>query len=337
MSDASAGRDGDLSRRAMNYLEFFGELVILHLHILLVTIEAFLTWMIPSFLRSKSLEGETMLITGAGSGIGRLFALKFSALGVRVVLWDINASAVEETAKIVRVNGGKAWWYTCDVTKMEEVNETAQRVREEVGDVTMLINNAGIVTGRYFQDLKEEDYQRTMNVNSLAHAWTLKAFLPHMLERNHGHIVTVASIMGELVIPGLSDYCMSKFAAIALHDSLLREVRAQRKDGIHFTLVNPYKIDTGMFDGARIKKSAELLFPTLKPEYVADKVVEAVQTNTDVVRTPFIFNIVVVISKILPLKAVLLLEDFAGNEKAMKTFVGRRGQNAVEQAVTTIE
>lgn len=334
MSDAS---DREHSSTAMSILEFVGELMILHLQVLLVSMEAFLKWLIPSSLRSKSLEGETMLITGAGSGIGRLFARKFSALGVRVVLWDINASDVEETAKIVRVNGGKAWWYVCDVTEVAKVNETAQRVREEVGDVTMLVNNAGIVTGKYFQDLNEEDFHRTLNVNSLAHVWTLKAFLPNMLERNHGHIVTVASIMGEIVVPGLSDYCMSKFAAVALHESLLREARAQGKDGVHFTLINPYKIDTGMFNGATIKKSAQLLFPTLKPEFVADKVVEAVQTNRDVVRTPFIFNMVVVLTKMLPLKANLLLEDFLENEKVMKNFVGRRGQKAVEQTGAKIE
>ena len=92
------------------------------------------------------------------------------------MLWDINASGVEETAKIVRVNGGKAWWYVCDVTEMAKVNETAQRVREEVGDVTMLVNNAGIVTGKYFQDLNEEDFRRTLNVNSLAHVWVRSGF-----------------------------------------------------------------------------------------------------------------------------------------------------------------
>lgn len=94
-----------------------------------------------------------------------------------------------------------------------------------------------------------------LSLSSYRRRQTLKAFLPNMLERNHGHIVTIASIMGELVVPGLSDYCMSKFAAVALHESLLREARAQGKDGVHFTLINPYKIDTGMFDGATIKKS----------------------------------------------------------------------------------
>lgn len=78
MSDAS---DREHSSTAMSILEFVGELMILHLQVLLVSMEAFLKWLIPSSLRSKSLEGETMLITGAGSGIGRLFARKFSALG----------------------------------------------------------------------------------------------------------------------------------------------------------------------------------------------------------------------------------------------------------------
>ncbi|XP_072175771.1 retinol dehydrogenase 10-B-like [Diadema setosum] len=306
--------------------EFIGDFLLLNLQVLLTTIESMIKWLIPLSMRTKSLEGETMLITGAGSGIGRLFAQRFSALGVRVVLWDISASGVEETARMVRATGGKAWWFVCDVSKREKVNEAAEKVKQEVGDVTMLVNNAGIVTGKKFFDLTEEDCQRTLGVNSMAHIWTLKAFLPQMLEKNHGHVVTIASIMGELVIPGLSDYCMSKFAAVGLHECVMREVRALGKDGVHFTLVNPYKIDTGMFEGAHIRKSCEILIPTLKPEFVVKKVVEAVQTNQDVVRTPAIFNTVVWLQKMLPQQALFQLEDFLENDKAMNDFVGRRGQ-----------
>ena len=162
--------------KMMAVLEFIGEVLILQLQVIAVTFASMLKWCIPTVLRAKSLEEETMVITGAGSGIGRLFARKFSALGVRVVLWDINAVAVEETARIVNAEGGKAWWYKCDVTNSSKVSETALRVKEDVGDVTMLVNNAGIVTGKNFTELTEDDFKRTLGVNALAHVWVCDSF-----------------------------------------------------------------------------------------------------------------------------------------------------------------
>ena len=155
----------------MPVLEFIGEVLILQLQVLAVTFASMLKWFVPTALRAKSLEEETMVITGAGSGIGRHFARKFAALGVRVVLWDINAVTVEETARTVNAEGGKAWWYVCDVTNSSKVSETALRVKEDVGDVTMLVNNAGIVIGKSFTELTEEDFKRTLGVNSFAHVW----------------------------------------------------------------------------------------------------------------------------------------------------------------------
>ena len=89
-----------------------------------------------------------------------------------------------------------------------------------VGDVTMVINNAGVVSGRPLIQCSDESIQRTFDVNVLAHFWIIKAFLPAMIEKNSGHIVNIASAAGLVGAAGLVDYCSSKFAAVGLHESL---------------------------------------------------------------------------------------------------------------------
>ncbi|XP_041467586.1 epidermal retinol dehydrogenase 2-like [Lytechinus variegatus] len=306
----------------MILIDFLLDLVWMILSVLYYVGESLVLFLVPTAFRKKSIEGELVLITGAGSGIGRLQAIKFAAVGCDVVLWDINTKGIEETAKLVRKTGRKAWYYVCDVSKREKVYEVASKVKREAGMVTILVNNAGIIAGQKFINLTDDAIQRTMDVNALAHAWTLKAFLPDMMKKDHGHIVTIASIMGELSAAGMSEYCMSKFAAVGLHESVLRETRAAGKTGIHFTLVNPYMINTGMFAGTKIRY--EMIVPTLEPEYVAGKVVEAVQTQTALVRTPVLLHLMVLLKDLLPQKAIFSMEDFFETAKAMDNFVGRR-------------
>ena len=82
---------------------------------------------------------------------------------------------------------------------------------------------------------------------------TLKAFMPHMIEKNHGHIVTIASLAGHLGMKGLVDYCASKFAAVGLDDALYHELHYSGKTGVKCTVVCPFYINTGMFDGVKAK------------------------------------------------------------------------------------
>lgn len=122
--------------------------------------------------RTKPIDGELVLITGAGGGLGRLFAQEFTKHGSEVVLWDIDGHCNEQTAKLVREMGGKAHTYTVDVTNREEVYRCADLVRKDLGrDVTMLVNNAGVVAGRRLLDCPDELVERTMKVNCHALFW----------------------------------------------------------------------------------------------------------------------------------------------------------------------
>lgn len=122
--------------------------------------------------RTKPIDGELVLITGAGGGLGRLFAQEFTKHGAEVVLWDINSTSNEQTAKLVHEMGGKAHTYTVDVTNREDVYRNAELVRKDVGrDITMLVNNAGVVAGRRMLDCPDELMERTMKVNCHALFW----------------------------------------------------------------------------------------------------------------------------------------------------------------------
>lgn len=108
-----------------------------------------------------------------------------------------------------------------------------------------------------------------------------KSFLSKMLEKNHGHIVTVASMAGHFGTAGLCDYCASKFAVVGFDESLRNELIRMNKTGVKTTVVCPYYINTGMFNGVKSN-----MIPLLEPGYVADKIVEAILTDQKVLMLP---------------------------------------------------
>ncbi|KAL9962261.1 hypothetical protein ACROYT_G031346 [Oculina patagonica] len=194
----------------------------------------------------KDIEGQTVLITGAGGGIGRLLALEFAAHGAKLVLWDINKDSNEETAAQVRALGKVAHAFVCDCSSREDVYRVAAKVQREVGEVDILVNNAGILSGKKLMNLKDVEIERTMRINTLAHFWTVRSFLPNMLEKDKGHIVNITSIAGSFGSSNLTDYCASKFGATGFSHSLALELYDMGKTGIKVTCVQPYTTNTGL-------------------------------------------------------------------------------------------
>ncbi|NXV28546.1 RDHE2 dehydrogenase, partial [Rissa tridactyla] len=272
--------------------------------------------------RKKSVSGEIVLITGAGSGIGRLLSLKFASLGATVVLWDINQEGLKETSRLVRENGAVGVHsYICDCSKRQDIYTVADQVKKEVGDVTILVNNAGIVTGKTFIDSPESLVEKSMEVNIMAHFWTYKAFLPAMVAANHGHLVSIASAAGIIGVNGLSDYCASKFAAVGFAESVDFEMRVLEKSGIKTTIVCPYFINTGMFDGCKSKWPR--LLPGLEPEFVAEKIMTAIRRDQEILLIPRSLYFLLVLKHVLPVKLTVLFLDYFGNLRIMDSFKGR--------------
>ncbi|XP_055636900.1 short-chain dehydrogenase/reductase family 16C member 6 isoform X1 [Toxorhynchites rutilus septentrionalis] len=223
----------------------------------------------------KDLHGELVLVTGGGGGLGRMLALRLTKLGAKVIVWDINQDGIDETVKIIQSMGGFCKGYKVDISNKEQVYKSANMIREDVGDVSILFNNAGVVSGRALLDTPDHLIERSFSVNILAHFWTTKAFLPSMLERDHGHIVTIASLAGHVGISKLVDYCSSKFAAVGFDEALRIELEYMGAHGIFTTVICPYFIQsTGMFDDVNSR-----WVPTLNSNEVADQIIDAVRKN----------------------------------------------------------
>ncbi|KAG7455115.1 hypothetical protein MATL_G00252990 [Megalops atlanticus] len=321
------------------------EFLLVTLKVLWAFVMAGFKWLVRP--KEKSVAGQVCVITGAGSGLGRLFAKEFARRGAVLVLWDIDKHSNEETAEMVRqiqqemtsavskdgsVGGvqevsavrPQVYTYVCDVAKRESVYSTAEKVQREVGHIDLLINNAGVVSGHHLLECPDELIERTMMVNCHAHFWTTKAFLPKMLEMNHGHIVTVASSLGLFTTAGVEDYCASKFGAIGFHESLSHELKAAEKDGIKMTLVCPFLVDTGMFKGCRIRKEIAPLLPPLKPEYCVKQAVRAILTDQPMICTPRLMYMVTFMKTILPFEAIVCMYRFLGADKCMYPFLAHR-------------
>eukprot|EP00064_Thunnus_orientalis_P016142 superscaffoldBa00003138_g16205 len=231
-------------------MNFFLETIQVILLSIWYNVESFIYFFVP--MKKKNIAGEVVLITGAGSGIGRLMAQEFAALNTVVVLWDVNQEGMKETARLAKQSGAsRVHYYLCDCSDKNEVYRVADQVKREVGDVSILVNNAGIVTGKKFMEAPDSLIEKTVEVNTMAHFWTYKAFLPAMIANNHGHLVSIASSAGLIGVNGLADYCASKFAAVGFAESVGLELLATGKDGVKTTIVCPYFINTGMFDGCQ--------------------------------------------------------------------------------------
>jgi len=282
-------------------------------------IERLVKIILPQKMFEKNISGQVVLITGGGSGIGRLMCLRFARLGATVVTWDINKLGNEETVDMIKKEGNRAFSYTVDMSSKDDIYRTAEKTKEDVGPVTILVNNAGIVSGTAVLDTPDNKIVKTFEVNILAHFWTIKAFLPDMIKHKLGHIVNVASLAGHSGTNKLVDYCSSKFAAVGLDEAFRVEMFVQgHSDYIKTTVVCPYYISTGMFAGVQSK-----IIPILVPEFVADSVVSATLTNKEVLLLPWWSFILICLKSVVPEPAFIRLSQAFGFNCSMDQFEGR--------------
>ena len=268
-------------------------------------------------------RGKHVLLTGAASGIGRLMAQKMAAQGARMILWDVNAQGLEETGQLLKDAGVSVNTYVCDLSSRISIRETAAQTLAECERVDILINNAGIVSGRNILDLSDEQIIRTFDVNTLALYWTTRAFLPGMIERKSGHIVTISSAGGICATARMTDYCASKFAAFGFDDALRVELK-RNNFPICTTVVCPFYIDTGMFKGVKTRFS--FLLPILQPEYVAAQIVSSVARRKHRLVMPrFVFA--VFFCRLLPVPLFDWIMNFLGVSKSMDEFTGRSARH----------
>ncbi|KAH9525409.1 hypothetical protein Btru_001383 [Bulinus truncatus] len=277
---------------------------------LFLIIYAYIVTLISVFVpqKRKSITGEIALVTGAGHGIGRELALELSKLGAVVVVWDVNKETNDKTAKDIKAAGGKAYAYVCDITNSSVIAEVAKKVRNDVGDVTILVNNAGILNGGPFFELTEVDIRRTFEVNTLSHFWMMKEFLPTMIVKKNGHIFNVISMAAFTGAVMMSDYCASKHAAYGLFQSLRQELNQAGYNFIKMTALCPMFVDTGLVKNFTLKHGR-----VLTANEVAVAGIDAMLRNYELVSVPsWIVHVTRILDCVLPRKASAVLKSKSG-------------------------
>ena len=274
----------------------------------------------PARSRRTPVRGAVVLVTGAASGIGALVAVQAAHRGARaVVLWDLDLPAAQDVATRVQAAGATCLAQRVDLRDAQEVEAAGRVVLERLGRVDVLVNSAGVVTGRRFEDLSEEDVARTFDVNVLALYRVVRCFLPGMRTRDRGCVVTIASAAGLVGVARQTDYSASKFAAVGFMESLRSELR---RSGSHVRtlVVAPYYVSTGMFAGVRTR--VPLLLPVLEPERVASQVLDSVERGDARRILPWFANAVLLV-KALPVPVADAVTDLFGISTTMDTFTGR--------------
>lgn len=217
-----------------------------------------------------------------------------------------------------------------DVGSSDAVWQAGVAILKESGHVDVLINNAGVVSGRSFVngDLTPAQAERTLRINSLAHFNTWSVFLPRMMQRRTGYIVTVASVMGMAMSAGLTDYCASKWASLGAHHSLRIELRAKGRldKDIKTLAVCPFAIGTGMFDGL-FEGNADtwirrLFFPILEEGWVAGRIVEGIERGERYLVMPKILRFLP-LCLALPIGVCDFICSLVGGTTGMLNFKGR--------------
>ena len=226
----------------------------------------------------KQIKGKTVLITGGASGIGKIMARLFLEQKANVIIWDMNSLKIDETILELE-SKGTIVGFVVDVSDVHQIQETALKVKQEIGVVDVLINNAGIVAGKYFHEHTTVDILKTMEINANAPMLIAKEFLNDMLLKNAGHICNIASSGGLISNPKMSVYAASKWSLIGWSDSLRLEMKLLKKN-IYITTIMPYYINTGMFDGVQSK------IPILDPETTALSIIKAIAQKKRMVTIP---------------------------------------------------
>jgi len=277
---------------------------------------------------TRTVQGAKVLITGAAGGMGRMYAQRaVSEHAASVTLWDRDASALARAAdELGTVSRGRTAVrsYVVDVGDLGAIAKTAQRVRREVGNPDVLINNAGIVRGnRYFWETDNgEDTRPTMQVNALAPMYITREFIAGMIANAYrpSRIVNIASAAGTLANPRMAVYAASKAALIGWSDSLRLELEQADHGNVKVTTVTPSYISTGMFAGAK----GPLLAPVLEPEIVVDRVWRAMLAGAPLVELPWSVGLSRALRGILPTRVFdRLVGDGFGVYRSMERFTGR--------------
>ncbi|GAA5851472.1 hypothetical protein JCM9279_001079 [Rhodotorula babjevae] len=214
--------------------------------------------------------GDVVLITGGSTGIGKEM--------VEILARKTNKIAVIDLAPpTYDAHGVK--FYKADITDPAAIAEVAKQIRKDLGEPTVLVNNAGIARGKTILDTKPEEFLLTYKVNVLGAHNILREFLPYIIKKNHGHIMTTASSASYAAIPQLSEYSCSKAAVLALHETLAGELKHRyNAPRVRTSVICPTKVSTQMGDAMKDTDN-QFLTPTLSAPWLAKEMVRIIESG----------------------------------------------------------
>lgn len=222
----------------------------------------------------KNFKNKIVVVTGAGSGMGRAYALEFARLGAILALNDFDKAGLDETIRLVAKKHpkikvlGKAF----DVSQREQMNDFADQVKLSFGNAHVIINNAGVSGGaKPVWELADQEIDRVMGINLFGVIYGTRAFLPQLFANKEGAVINVSSIFGLIGTPFNADYCATKFAVRGFTEALMVELH-DTPIGVH--LVHPGGIKTNIAKSSNSEFGADFEERYLKTS--ADDIVKYV-------------------------------------------------------------
>jgi short-subunit dehydrogenase len=265
------------------------------------------------------IKNKRTLVTGAAMGMGLRMAEKFAQNGAKVAMVDINEEALAGAVEDLESKGYEVYPFVCDLAERDNIVELRKQVLEKLGRIDILVNNAAVVAGGHYEDIDPKLDNLMLQVNIDAVHWMTKEFMPELKAGRDCHLVNMASAAGMLGVPDQAVYCASKWFVIGLSEAIRQEFRDQGIEHVGISIICPSLVNTGMFEGANVP----ILSPILEPDFVAEKVIEAVREDRLYVREPFMVKLTPFLRATLPTTLLdTMLEKF-GVTGLMKSFKGR--------------
>lgn len=273
------------------------------------------------------IRDRKVVITGGAQGIGLATVKRLIKEHCAVTIWDFDDQALSAAEQELKAMGGEVYCHVCDITDEARVNELASVAVREMGQVDILINNAGCVIAGRFCSHPPAAWERETKINLIAMYYTIHAFLPAMLARNAGHVVNVSSGAGLTGLPDLAVYCATKWAVYGLTESLRLEAMHERKFGVRFSSIHPGILKHGMFEGTRMNVLGEFFVPRLDShDQIAEVIVEkALKRGKAMVMRPQGAQVGMILRGLFPdivLNWMLLISGAGG---CMDNWTGRPG------------
>ena len=271
-----------------------------------------------------NLKNKIVLVTGAAKGIGLATVKRLLKKDAKVILWDFQPNDLDNAVQSLKDEGHDVFSQVCDVTNKEQVYHNAAIIKKDIGDVDILINNAGTVYTGYMLDRSDEELENMINVNFTSMIYTIRSFMPAMLEKNKGHIINISSASSLIGAPKLAIYAATKWAVMGLTESLRLEAIKMGKKGVRFSSIHPNFLKKGLFEGTKLNILGTIFAPGVKSHDAVAKVIinRAIRFGFHSPKIPWIMNQSVLLRALLPSSLLVKFGNLYGLNSMMDEYTG---------------